>query len=211
MEFLPEDILKIGLAILIGGLIGLEREYRDKAAGFRTIIFICLGSTLITMVSIKLGGSDDPVRIAANIVVGVGFLGAGVILRGRERIMGLTTAATIWISAGLGMAIGGGEYILAGIVLLGVLIVLLIFPRITKGVDRLRDHRVYEIVMPLDEVAITEVDGLLLGSGMQVKLESQAKNGERLTRRYEVFGRPTRHHELIEKLLSNHSVISFNY
>jgi len=211
MVFLPEDILKIGLAILIGGIIGLEREYRDKAAGFRTIIFICLGSTMITMVSIKLGGPEDPVRIAANIVVGIGFLGAGVILRGRERIMGLTTAATIWISAGLGMAIGGGEYILAGIVLVGVLIVLLIFPRITKGVDRLRDHRVYEIVIPVDEEIIAQVNGLFIDCGMQVKLESQAKTGEQLTRRYEVFGRPTRHHELEEKLLSNPSVISFNY
>ena len=79
---IPEDVLKILLAVLIGGLIGAEREYRDKAAGFRTIILICVGATLFTILSFRLGGDGDPTRIAANIVSGVGFLGVGAILRG---------------------------------------------------------------------------------------------------------------------------------
>lgn len=90
------------VAILIGGLIGAEREFHEKAAGFRTITFICLGSTLFTMLSLELGGARDPVRIAASIVTGIGFIGAGVILRDGGRIVGLTTASTIWISAALG-------------------------------------------------------------------------------------------------------------
>jgi len=77
MTMILEDVIKLLLAILIGGLIGAEREFRDKAAGFRTIIFICVGATLFTLFSLKLGGDEDPVRIAANIVSGVGFLGAG--------------------------------------------------------------------------------------------------------------------------------------
>jgi len=82
-----EDILKLVLAIVVGGLIGAEREFRDRAAGFRTIILICTGAALFTIFSVKLGGPDDPVRVAANIVTGVGFLGAGVLLRdgGRRR------------------------------------------------------------------------------------------------------------------------------
>ena len=97
-----DDLVRVGLAILIGGLIGAEREYRDKAAGFRTLIFITLGSTLFTMFSARLGGPEDPVRIAANIVTGIGFLGAGTILRGEHGVTGLTTAAAIWLSAALG-------------------------------------------------------------------------------------------------------------
>ena len=94
------------LAMLIGGLIGAEREFRDKAAGFRTIIFICVGSTMFTILSAKIGGAQDPSRIAASIVTGVGFIGAGAILQERERVIGLTTASTIWIAAALGMGIG---------------------------------------------------------------------------------------------------------
>ena len=80
MTFDATDMLKIVLAVFFGGLIGLEREFRDKAAGFRTLIFICLGATLFTILSSQLAGDKDPTRIAASIVSGVGFLGAGVIL-----------------------------------------------------------------------------------------------------------------------------------
>ena len=90
-----EDVVKLLLAMFIGGLIGAEREFRDKAAGFRTIIFITVGSTLFTILSPELGGDREPSRIAASIVTGVGFLGAGAILQGKERVIGLTTASTI--------------------------------------------------------------------------------------------------------------------
>ena len=116
------------VAILIGGLIGAEREFHDKAAGFRTITFICLGSTLFTILSLELGGVRDPVRIAASIVTGIGFIGAGVILRDGGRIVGLTTASTIWIAAALGMGIGSGYFLLAGIATGLILIGLWGFP-----------------------------------------------------------------------------------
>jgi putative Mg2+ transporter-C (MgtC) family protein len=92
----------------VGGIIGAEREFRHRAAGFRTIILICLGSTLFTMFSLRLGGATSPVRIVAHMVTGVGFLCAGVILEEGRRIVGLTTASTIWFTAALGMGIGGG-------------------------------------------------------------------------------------------------------
>ena len=94
MLFQPEDLLKLLLAVLAGGLIGSEREYRDKAAGFRTLIFICVGATLFTILSYSMATAGDPNRIAAGTVTGVGFLGAGVIMRDKGRVIGLTTAPT---------------------------------------------------------------------------------------------------------------------
>ena len=105
---MPKDILTLLYAALLGGLIGWERQKHEKAAGFRTIILITVGATLFTMFSKDLAGPDEKARIASNIVVGVGFLGAGVILRHEARITGLTTAATIWFAAAVGMGVGGG-------------------------------------------------------------------------------------------------------
>ena len=106
------DIIRIGAAMLAGALIGLERELRDKAAGFRTMIFICVGSALFTILSENLAPDGDTSRIAATIVSGVGFLGAGAILRDGLRVAGLNTAATIWLTAAIGMTFGSGEFIL---------------------------------------------------------------------------------------------------
>jgi putative Mg2+ transporter-C (MgtC) family protein len=126
-------LIKLGLAVLVGGVIGLEREYQYKAAGFRTIILITFGSTLYALFSVSIAGNtDSTTRIASNIVTGIGFLGAGTILRDGGRIGGLTTAATIWLAAALGMGIAAGEMedvlIATGV----ALIVLLIFPRVVS-------------------------------------------------------------------------------
>src|SRR5215207_8430240 len=112
MNSMPSfDVLLIRflLVILVGGLIGAEREYRSKSAGFRTMILICLGSFLFTTFSIHISGSTND-RIASNIVTGIGFLGAGVIFKSDNRINGITTAATIWAVAALGMGIADGAY-----------------------------------------------------------------------------------------------------
>jgi len=104
-----EILYRLLISFGIGTAIGLEREYRSKAAGLRTMIMICLGSTIFTQLSISLGGSN-PDRIAASIVSGIGFLGAGVIFKDGLSVSGITTATTIWITAALGMAVGVGEY-----------------------------------------------------------------------------------------------------
>ena len=100
---------------MLGGIIGIEREIRDKPAGLRTNILICVGSTLFMSISTKvaelLGG--DPTRIAAQIISGIGFLGAGAVLHSHGFVLGLTTAATIWVVAGVGMALGSGMYLVA--------------------------------------------------------------------------------------------------
>src|SRR5688572_9403802 len=101
--------IRLVVSFLIGTIIGFEREYHSKAAGLRTMIMICLGSTIFTELSLSIG-LTSPDRIASNIITGIGFLGAGVIFKDGLTISGITTATTIWICAALGMAVGAGEY-----------------------------------------------------------------------------------------------------
>ena len=121
-----ETTIQLIMSFFIGAIIGAEREYRTKTAGLRTMIMICLGSTLFTELSITLG-VNSPDRIASNIVTGIGFLGAGVIFKDGLSISGITTATTIWITAALGMAVGAGEYYIALGGTVVVLIVLSVF------------------------------------------------------------------------------------
>lgn len=118
-------LLRLVAAILAGALIGLERELHDKPAGFRTNILICFGAALFTVLSAELGDDrSDRTRIAAQIVTGVGFLGAGTVVHFKGTVLGLTTAATIWAVASVGMAFGAGEYLtglIATILTAGVL------------------------------------------------------------------------------------------
>lgn len=109
------QILRILLAAGLGAAVGLERQLSGKVAGVRTNVLICLGAAVLTMISEKMGldGNESTSRIAAQIVTGVGFLGAGVIIRDRGGVHGLTTAATIWLVASVGMAVGAGYYLLA--------------------------------------------------------------------------------------------------
>ncbi len=123
-----ELIQRLLLAAAVGGLLGAERELRRKSAGFRTNILIALGAAVFTIVSVTLSpGAMDGTRIAAQIVTGIGFLGAGTILHNRDGVQGLTTAATVWVNAALGVAAGGGQYrlaIIGGAIVLAVLLVL---------------------------------------------------------------------------------------
>ncbi|WKW46534.1 MgtC/SapB family protein [Myroides sp. JBRI-B21084] len=107
-----DDLFKASLSLIVGMLLGAERELKDKAAGLRTITLICLGSTLFTVLSYKLGSgtSEDATRIASYIVSGIGFLGAGVIFKDAFTVNGLTTASIIWVAAAIGMSIGFGQY-----------------------------------------------------------------------------------------------------
>jgi putative Mg2+ transporter-C (MgtC) family protein len=126
------------LAALLGGLLGFERELRNRSAGLRTNILIAVGSALFTLMSLDLttGNRADPSRVAAQIVTGIGFLGAGAIMRTDAGIQGLTTAATIWVNAAVGVAAGGGEFHLAWIATGVTLAVLVVLPPLEKWVER---------------------------------------------------------------------------
>lgn len=127
---LLEYSLRIGAALIIGMIVGLEREFQGKPAGLRTNILMCVGSCLIMIISLKVaresGNIADPGRIAAQVVTGVGFLCAGTIMRSRFSISGLTTAATIWVLSALGLASGAGYYTLALLGTVAIVVVLIL-------------------------------------------------------------------------------------
>jgi putative Mg2+ transporter-C (MgtC) family protein len=130
-------LLRLLLAAALGALLGLEREYRRKPAGLRTNILIGVGSALFAIVSIEIGrAGGTPDRIAAQIVTGIGFLGAGAILRGRGNVHGLTTAATIWVNAAIGIAAGAGLFAVASIAAGLTLAVLVLLPPLENYFDR---------------------------------------------------------------------------
>lgn len=137
-------IFKLGLAVALGMLIGFERQLKHKAAGIKTNVLICLGSALFTIISMEFGrvGQYDGSRIAAQIVSGIGFLGAGVIIQSRGSVVGLTTAATIFVVASIGMAVGRESYLYACAATLIILITLF-------GVGRI-EHRFFATYQNFD-------------------------------------------------------------
>ncbi len=108
-----EQIVRLVLAFILSGIVGLEREASSKPAGLRTHALVGLGSALLTILSTDAFPGSDPARIAAAVIIGMGFLGAGTILKTEGRIIGLTTAASLWITASVGLAVGVGYYLLA--------------------------------------------------------------------------------------------------
>jgi putative Mg2+ transporter-C (MgtC) family protein len=126
--------------VLCGGLLGLERQYKNKTAGFRTIILICLGSTIFTMVAQHAGQVAN-----LNIVTGVGFIGAGVIFKDNIEVTGLTTAAVIWVSAAIGMSIGSGNTTLALVATVVVLVVLVTLSILERFIDKVHRDRLFVI------------------------------------------------------------------
>lgn len=200
MDVLPEDLIKLAFSIVVGGLIGAEREYRFKAVGFRTMIFICCGATFFTVFSIRLGGNEDPARIAASVVTGIGFLGAGVILRHTGKIIGLTTAATIWLVAALGMGIGGGFFLLTGITTVIILVVLWFFPMIERWIHSIQDTRTYEVVCPIDVNAYEDMITLFAKHGLHIRDARRSKQGEDMVCTWEVSGAHEDHERLVDNL-----------
>ncbi len=132
------DLIKIGLAIFFGGILGLERQYKHKTAGFRTVILICLGSALFTLVAEK-GGTN----VNANVITGIGFIGAGVIFKDGFTVSGLTTAAVIWISAAIGVATGMGDYTLSLIATVLTIIILSVFSALEDYMNKVHAKKVY--------------------------------------------------------------------
>src|ERR1700753_2586184 len=160
---LTQDILlKLVLSIVIGGILGAEREYRSKSAGFRTLTLICLGATLFTIFSQIIGGAGNPDRIASNIVTGIGFVGAGVIFKseGTSKVNGITTAAMIWLTAALGMTIGAGYWLTAMFATGLVLVVLFVFSLLEDKIDRANQLRKYKIICPYENEILLQYEGL---------------------------------------------------
>ncbi len=208
MLLTSEEIFKLMLAVIIGGLIGLERESRAKSAGFRTITLICLGTTLLTLISLQSGDT----RIVANIVTGIGFLGAGAILRGEGRIKGLTTAASIWVAAALGMAIGFGEYVLAAATAVLVIVVLQMFGRIEHWADRrIRIPRMYEIALVDGDGKQGEIAKRFRQAGVRVERIQRFKRQGQCIIEVDTVGRLNGHEQVTDWLIADQNVVEFHF
>lgn len=180
-----ELVARLALGALLCAAIGVEREVRDQAAGLRTHVLVGLGATLFTLVSAYgfdpgSGPRADPTRIAAQVVSGIGFLGAGAIIRHRTDVRGLTTAASLWAAAAVGMAAGAGYYLGAAVttaLVLGTLVAL----RALRPALRARvggDHVELELGLA-DEAAFTEVLRVLARGRVRVRSMDSALEGER--------------------------------
>lgn len=211
MTISPEDILKILLAILAGGLIGLEREFRDKAAGFRTLIFICVGACLFTILSARFAGGSDPNRIAANIVTGVGFLGAGVILRDGGKVLGLTTAATIWFTAAIGMGIGGGAYLISALTVLAGMMILWLLPPVEHRIDNAREMRKYELTCAASLEKFKTLEQGFNECGLRIQTHNQTKTGGTMVSSWIASGSPAAHERVLERLFNDPEISELKY
>jgi putative Mg2+ transporter-C (MgtC) family protein len=203
-----EDLTKLIVALVIGAIIGAEREYRTKSAGFRTVILITVGSTLFTIVSNLM--SNDA-RVASNIVTGIGFLGAGAIFKEGANVKGLTTATTIWISAAIGMAIGIGQYNLAFSVVSIVILVLVGFTWLPTLIDKLNTELVYNFTLDsVDSSNIKTLETIFKKCNVKYKTVKQAKRNDNIHLSYTIKASQKNHAKLVIDLFEDKNIISFD-
>jgi putative Mg2+ transporter-C (MgtC) family protein len=211
-DILIENLIKLGIAIAVGGIVGAEREFRDKAAGFRTIILITVGSALFTIFSASLDPGFTRTRVAANIVTGIGFLGAGAIVREHGRIGGLTTAATIWLSAALGMGIGGGELLFVLMSTVVIMLVLLLFPRLEIWIDRIRESRTYKIMISSSDLnKLDNIQDTIKAHNLHVYEHHQSKSGDTIISSWSTMGKPDNHEKFVNDMMKDKEIREFVY
>lgn len=172
----PVVIVRLVVSLVLGGIIGMERERHNQPAGFRTHTLICLGATMIMLLSIYVpqhAGSNvsggDPGRIAAQVVSGIGFLGAGAILRLGVSVKGVTTAASIWVVASLGLVIGAGMYGTAAVSTVFILFILTVLEKIEKRVFTERYLRSINLELATTEFHLASIVGLISGYRIEVQ------------------------------------------
>src|SRR6267142_555554 len=193
--FRLELMLQVGLATILGGAIGMERELGGKPAGLRTNILICIGSVLYTHLSIAMvGAAADPTRVAGQIVTGVGFIGAGTILHARGAVVGLTSAATIWVVAAIGVALGSGHYPEALLTTLMVLVVLQGLGRIEIFVERQSTRTHLTIHARPEGPALEEIETLVRRTGLQITIQESRRENVDLVIELDLAG-PKRLHD----------------
>jgi len=211
MDWLSTDIQRMLVALLIGAVIGAEREYRSKSAGLRTMILVCTGACLFTLVSAQVGAPNNIDRIAANIITGIGFIGAGVIFKDDNRVTGITTATTIWIMAALGMEAGSGNFETAfigtGIILI-VLVVLVYAQEIIEKVNQLRNYR---IVCNYQDETLKKYEELFKKHHLKALRGRQSKKGNAITGNWLVQGATKNHEKLIKELLTDNDIVEFDF
>lgn len=198
-----EEAAQVSAAFVIGAIIGLEREFRSKPAGFRTMIIICVGSCVYTILS-KESGGESPDRIASNIVTGIGFIGAGVIFKEGISVNGLTTAALIWITAALGMAIGYHNYPLTIVVSVMVVITLFVLEPVQRFINRFHKVKDYRIrTVGLGNHFKIELENFLNTRNLSFRCMKFTKDDNDAVYIYRVSS-PDRNYDLVGNFLLTH-------
>jgi putative Mg2+ transporter-C (MgtC) family protein len=206
---MPITILKLLAALLIGSIIGAEREYRNKSAGFRTLILMCMGSCIFTILSQHFVENAD--RIASTIVTGIGFIGAGVIFKEDKSVVGITTAATIWITASLGMACGLGEWqvaIAGATITLAVLITLF---KVQFYIDKKNNMREYRIVTTSRNADLIEFEEMMKQCNLRFFSMGQQVTKQYATCSWRVYGTKENQNLFMQALLKNENVAEVGY
>lgn len=206
---LPPDITKLLAALLIGSIIGAEREYRNKSAGFRTLILICMGSTIFTILSQHFPENAD--RIASTIVTGIGFIGAGVIFKEDKAVIGITTAATIWITAALGMACGMGEWLLAFSGGLATLLVLIMLFKVQYYIDHNNTMRQYRVVTASRNTDLKPVEEMMKSFNLRYYNLQQQVGKLYKTCTWKVYGKKSNHEAFLAQLINHEEIEEVGY
>lgn len=209
-QFFYDTSIKLLVSLVLGASIGAEREYKGRNIGFRTIILITLGSTFFTIISFIIGEKNDPARVASNIVTGIGFLGAGAIFRDGLSVRGVTTASIIWISAAIGMACGIGQYELAVMVTLTVLLILLGFAWVQQFIDKYNKEMVYHITIDNDLELKLEIESAIKSYKLKFVWLNYTKSETHLVITYEISGGEKNHDMLIRFLTTSDKIKNFN-
>ena len=212
--FRLELMLQVGLATLLGGAIGLERELGGKPAGLRTNILICIGSVLYTHLSIAMlsaiagggGTGTDPTRVAGQIVTGVGFIGAGTILHARGAVVGLTSAATIWVVAAIGVALGSGYYLEGIATTLVVLVVLAGLGRVETLVERQAMRSTITIHAHPGPTVLEDLEALVRRAGLEISAVSSRQENVDLVIEFNIRGSKRLHDQVMITLLHHDQV-----
>ncbi|MEI7629327.1 MAG: MgtC/SapB family protein [Bacteroidota bacterium] len=211
MQIDYEILLRFFFAALWGGIVGAERQYRSKSAGFRTMIMISIGACFFTMMSMLIGAPASHDRIASNIVTGIGFLGAGVIFRGENRINGITTAATIWAVAAVGMGIGAGFYFAASCASILIFLILAVLPYLENYIEHLNLARTYSISLPYSENLSVYYEKKLKANKLKYRIVNHIKNKGELMLVWETQGHAKNHAAFITKMLEDTTINKFEY
>ena len=207
---MDENILKIVLAIVVGAIVGAEREFH-VGQGLRTITLVCLGATLFTIYSDQFDyfGNGDPRRIAAAVVTGVGFLGAGMVLRHEGGVAGLTTAAAVWLVAALGMGIAIGMYGLVVASTIGVLLILWAVPLIQRR-SNAPTTMVYVVTTAQSEDMYDRLLSKVRDQGLRVTKQDVSKGPGTMTCTWRVQGTTSKHDQAARMMLSDPDVKEFH-
>ncbi len=203
-DLFSKTMVRLMLAAFLGGIIGLERELKRKPAGLRTNMFICFGSAMFTILSNELAGQwgiGDHTRIAAQIIPGIGFIGAGSILHDKGGVSGITTAATIFVVASIGMAAGGGLYLEAIFATMLIYLALHLLGILERQLN-LKPLRMNYIIVS-DKTAddlVTEVNSILEDQGKEMQAMRLSRSGEKEKLVFRVDGTRHEHKELMNRL-----------